>query len=82
MLYGKLNPSTADSTLHLLNEPPNHITSDLSIKKVLLNHTSTNKKETMSYQEALIRATRPQKFKNNTTRLNKLFPSVFIADEN
>jgi hypothetical protein len=53
MLYGKLNPSTADSTIHLLNEP-HLISSDLSIKKTLLNHMSSSKKEkdSMSYQEA------------------------------
>ena len=53
MLYGKLNPSTADSTLHLLNDPQ-VISSDLNIKKSLLNHMSSSKKEkdSMSYQEA------------------------------
>jgi hypothetical protein len=70
-----LNPSTADSTLQLLNEPP-EISHDPT-KKALL---STGKRE-MSLVEAQIKASMPHKFKNYTTRLNKLFPQVFVAND-
>ena len=44
-LYNKFNPSTADSTMHILNEVPNIVSSDLAIKKALLNQNSIAKKD-------------------------------------